>query len=28
VYRVLYSVINAQLIVIILKVGHREDVYR
>ncbi len=28
VYRVLYSVINAQLIVIILKVGHRKDVYR
>jgi len=28
VYRVLYSVINTQLIVIILKVGHRKDVYR
>ncbi len=28
IYRVLYSVIQTQLIVIILKVGHRKDVYR
>ncbi len=27
-YRVLYSVVNAHLIVIILKVGHRKEIYR
>lgn len=27
-YRVLYSVIDTQLIVIILKIGHRKDIYR
>jgi len=28
VYRVLYSVTNEQLVVIILKVGHRKDIFR
>jgi mRNA interferase RelE/StbE len=27
-YRVLYSVISGVLVVIVLKVGHRKDVYR
>ena len=27
-YRVLYSVSEAELVVIILKVGHRKDIYR
>lgn len=28
VYRILYSVENDKLIIIILKIGHRKDVYR
>jgi mRNA interferase RelE/StbE len=28
VFRVLYSVENSKLVVIILKIGHRKDVYR
>lgn len=27
-YRILYSVSDAELIVIVLKIGHRRDVYR
>lgn len=27
-YRILYSVSNARLIVLILKIGHRKEVYR
>lgn len=27
-YRVLYSVVESRLVIIILKVGHRKDVYR
>ena len=27
-YRILYSVSNTELIVIVLKIGHRRDVYR
>lgn len=28
VYRVIYDVAEAQLVIIILKIGHRKDVYR
>jgi len=28
VYRILYEIRNAQLIVVVIKVGHRRDVYR
>ena len=28
VYRVIYNVANAALVIIILKIGHRKDVYR
>ena len=28
VYRILYSVENDRLIIIILKIGHRKDIYR
>ena len=28
VYRVIYSVASQRLIIIILKVGHRKDIYR
>ena len=27
-YRVIYSVANGKLIVIVLKIGHRKDIYR
>ncbi len=27
-YRIIYSVANAELIVLVLKIGHRKDVYR
>ena len=27
-YRVLYSIVESRLVIIILKVGHRKDVYR
>jgi len=27
-YRILYSISNRELVVIVLKVGHRKDVYR
>lgn len=28
VYRIVYSIQNRQLIVVVIKVGHRKDVYR
>ena len=28
VYRILYSVSGRQLVIIILKIGHRKDIYR
>lgn len=27
-YRILYSISDAELVIIVLKIGHREDVYR